>query len=289
MAMPIISTLTVPYPRAESAARAQFILFDSGSDMAAWALENGTYREENAVGGWSDVSGKQACEYALNGNLDAARESDEMLSRFEAFAPMRASWEVIDSVIGASPNIPHYIASNPMNMRLRHRTVRETAPLAVIVDSTSSGGIDASMINKRGSAILAFVRALSARRPVELWVFAGQSGLAGEPYGKSATFTGHRVETSPMDLSHAAPCIASAAWSREVGYKICTHHGSGGAWPFSKSSPLTQDEMERVMAVALPHISETLCIPGIFLNDELITDPAKWIERNLARYSGQES
>ena len=263
--------------------RVKTILFDTGSDMARHALETATYRGEGFSGsGWSDISGKQACVNARDGNLEAAAASDRLVTQFEAFAPPRMAWESIDNTVGAVPVVPNYIAGNPMNMRLRRRTSKETAPLAIIVDATSSGGINSADVNNRGSAILAFARAISARRPVELWVFAGLGSAGG-----GAVFVGNRIETAPMDLAHAAPCLASVAWSRNVGYQICKAHGSNGAWPFNRRA-LTSAQTEAVLSPALPHLSETLVIPGIMLHDELTTKPVQWIQRTLAKYSGME-
>jgi hypothetical protein len=261
-----------------------FALFDSGSEMAQFALDNRCARDSGRSGGWADVSGETACKNAINGNLDAAAASDRYLERFESFAVPAAKMQAVDSVVGMIPNVPAYLSGNPYNMRTRRKLQNESAPLAVIVDGTSSAGIGSDKIQKRGSAILAFCRAVSARRPLELWIAAGLGSYAD----RAGFYAIHKLETAPFDLARAAPCIASSAWARNVGYKVCNHHGSGGGWPF-KGEPLNADQMARVMRHAFPHVADLLCIPAVFLTEDmLLSNPDKWLLDKIAEYSPQE-
>ena len=61
-------------------------------------------------------------------------------------------------------------------MRRRVELPNNSAPIHILVSTTSSTEIDAEYLQKRGTVILALVLALSAIRPVSLHVFAMLDG-----------------------------------------------------------------------------------------------------------------
>ena len=253
-----------------------FCLFESSTDMAQ------TFKRE----GWERHSYRGACEKtskaAIEGDDKAAAESDKFLSRFDQLNLVSTGFAVTDEVVGAVPNVPAFLSGAPVNMRLRKRTVREQAPLAIVVDLTTSGAISGTDMARRGSAILAAARILSATRPVELWCFAGLGTDAG-----GAVFVGHRLETSPMDLARAAPCFADPLWARGIGYGSCHAHGSNGGWPYNDRQSLSAQETEQVMRLALPHLADVLAIPGITSTSPLVGKPEQWLAEIIAQYAPQ--
>jgi hypothetical protein len=87
----------------------------------------------------------------------------------EALIPASRAWRTKNSVIGTCPNVPHYLAGNPYNMRLKRRSTSATAPLWIFVELVASAGVDTKTCLKRGAAMLALLRILANVRPVELW------------------------------------------------------------------------------------------------------------------------
>jgi hypothetical protein len=117
---------------------------------------------------------------------------------------------------------------------------------------------------------------------VELWAFVGLGHGNG-----GAVYTGHRIETSPMDLARAAPCFADPMWARNIGYSTChapEHGGSNGSWPYNGRG-LDAEDHDTVMRLALPHLGDTLAIPRMHLHDELVGNPEKWLTETIAKYA----
>lgn len=220
---------------------------------------------------------------AIAGDSALAAQSDKYMQKFEDLGLVSTGWQTTDSIIGAVPNIGAYLSGSPVCMRMRKRTVREAAPLAIVVDLTTSAGISASDMSRRGTVILAAARVLSAVRPVELWAFAGLGRRDG-----GATFAGHRIDTTPIDLARAAPVFTDSLWARNILYGVCNHNGSNGSWPFNGYGSVDAKGWEQIAKQALPHLGDTLAIPALHLTDPLVTNPEKWLRDTVATYAPQE-
>jgi hypothetical protein len=251
-------------------------LFDSPGQLAEAAQAGGrVYNGDNWSGGLSPA---EAVRRSNMGDLDRVAPSDSLLSRFERFgfeAPRRA-W--VDDVTGAVPNVPAFLAGHPLAMRRRVKIQDAAAPLAVIVDLTSSSNVDASDLERRGAAILALVRILSARRPVELW-----AGCATDADGcKNASVTLARIETAPLDLARAAFVMVGASFPRQLCYGLSrARNGFAGSWPYG-SHTISRTMFRDMIADAFPHVSDMLCIPAAHSDDQIHKNPEVWIESKLA-------
>lgn len=257
----------------------KFILFDGLSELADFATDNAPNIE---CGFGGDMSTRESIAAIRNGNLRAVAPSDAFMGNLESIMPASRSWETVDNVIGAVPNIPAYITGNPYNMRLRKRTKSEAAPLRVICDLTSAGGIDADKVEKRGYAILALARLLTAARPVELWCGTALDG--GDR--KHSSIIMARIETSPMDLARAAHTISHPSVSRGVFYGISKKvHRAKGAWPYGEMNTF-RERGAKIMGAVFGD-SELLFVPSVSLDDDAsIKTPAKWLADKLALYGG---
>lgn len=223
------------------------------------------------------------------GDLSAVPKSDAMLSKFEALSIVTNGRETIDDVVGAIPNVPAFINGAPLSMRRRSANKDEKAPLAIVVDLVCSAGVDADAMHKRGVAVLALVRALSAVRPVELWLTCGVDPAATDHEGRhtSALWPLIRVDTSPLDLARAAPALTEVGIARNLLYKwSITEYDTRGKWPYSNAGinpwahlPFLSD----ILKPAFSHVEHILCIPGVQLNSEW-RDPEKWLEERLKEH-----
>lgn len=257
-------------------------LFDSAGELSDFAMakcQNNGEWENNARAWTGGDSSASACQKAKRGDLSGVAKSDALLTRFERFAFETERQRWVDDVCGGFPNVPAYLSGHPLAMRRRIADKDGAAPLAVIVDLTTSAGINAQTIEKRGAAILALVRLLAMRRPVELW--AGV--MTGSGYGnKNLCGIFCRLETAPLDLATAAYVMTSAGFPRAVCYPIAKTEASFcGGWPYSDHHA-SRTHMREICAAAFHHASDTLCLPPVHIDDQITKDPEGWIEARLA-------
>lgn len=224
----------------------------------------------------------QAAEVARTGYLPSVKLSDKFLDQVEHLFPAPTTrHEIRDDVTGAFPNVPAYIAGQPLSMRRKIKRENEFSPIAIVADLVSSGGIASEKLLKRGAAILALARALSARRPVELWAGCSMEGMGG-----GACHVYFQIDTQPLDLARAAYMLAHPAFSRGNCYGMGkAEYRFGGGWPYNRR----QDDatMADVVRRAFPHLSDIIYVPGIYITDECIDDPIGWITRHVAAYGEQ--
>lgn len=217
---------------------------------------------------------------AVAGDEGLVSKSEQLLAEIEDQVPISRGWRNVDDVVGSVPNVPAYLAGHPQCMRRRERADRDTAPLTVFVDLTSSAGINAHHVLRRGIAILALVRALVEHRAITLW-----AGVA-QDVGSGSGTVAWQIDTAPLDLARAAYHIAHPAMSRRFGYGANrAFNGSGGGWPFNNfetQRKTAQVRLERLLGGEVLHVSP------IFINDPSVADPIGWVKRTIAKYTGTQ-
>lgn len=213
----------------------------------------------------------------VTGDEGLVQQSEAFLEKLENQLPMTRGWRNVDDVVGAVPNVPAMLAGVPQSMRRRERTMKISAPLAIYMDLTSSGGISAEKVMHRGVALLALVRMMVEHRSVELWV-----GASLGQYRVSGTCA-WRIDTAPLDLARSAYHVSATAMSRGFGYTMCHDlmHTQGG-WPFGNYPLHCRTAPERLRPAF--EGQELMYIPPIYLGDELTSNPVAWIKRVMAQY-----
>lgn len=248
---------------------------------AAKALPNYYY----SGGSWTGhMSLDEARQCVDTGHLPSVAPSDAFLSAMEEILPApTARHAIIDDVVGAFPNVPAMLAGQPLAMRRKVKRENEFAPIALVVNMVLSGGITGEQMEKRGAAILALARALSARRPVELWVCCGLGCNSDD-----ASWQLYRVETAPLDLARAAFLMGHQAATRGLMYGLSKHlHMGNGHWVYSGSNNYV-DKEPAIIKRALPHVSEMIYVPGAHIYDPTISDPLKWVSEKVRAYGVQD-
>lgn len=205
------------------------------------------------------------------GKNEYVEMSEKFLSEIEDQIPVSRGWRMLDDVVGGVPNVPAYLAGHPQHMRRRVRAARDNAPLTIFMNLTSSMGIPAHLILKRGVVLMSLVRMLVEHRPVELWVGTSLDDMATAAW---------RIDTTPLDLARAAYHVADVNMSRLFGYAMCEtltdcHLGGG-------SFVMGPDVQGPLREVAGWH--EVMWIPRIHLYDEMTTDPVAWLRRVMKQY-----
>jgi hypothetical protein len=245
--------------------------------------------------GKDNWTGKQSYDDALRfarvGDLKRVAPSDAWLTKFESLSPMRGAWQTVSDVTGSIAIIPAVLSGHPLAMRRRKRVATETAPLSVCVDLVSSGGIESKVLEKRGALILALVRALSATRPVDLWV-----GGSAYPSDNNKNKTYHvwmKLETAPLDLARAAHVMTSSAFSRGLLYAtVCHEHDKendswGLRWPYNDNA-WSRANMRPVLSRVIGS-DDMLCIAAPYMADKLVNEPEAWFADMLKQYGGVEN
>jgi hypothetical protein len=231
---------------------------------------------------------EQAITRAKEGNDALVALAQETLSKIESggLNTQRAEW--LPSACGAYPCVPEAIAGRPDPMRRRMDTEGERHPIRVIMDTTSSAGIDARDLEKRGAAVLAFVMALAQERPVELWQITTL-----DAHGSRRGFSGLmvRLPTAPMHLGICAHLLTSQVWTRNLGYGWLGQEAkAGGAWAWGDppQNSAQQERYDRLTRAALDMDPQDVFVQPIVLSDPLTKDPVGWINNQLARIRGMQ-
>ena len=220
-------------------------------------------------------------KHVVTGENKRVAESEKFLEAIQDQVPVSKGWRNQDDVVGALPNVPAMLAGHPQHMRRRQRVSKETAPLSIYMDLTSSGGIGAAQVNKRGLALMALTRLLIEHRAVALWVGASLGG-----HGRAGTVA-WQIDTAPLDLARATYHVSATSMSRLFGYSLNQDvFKTGGGWPFGNYGLHCQTAKTRLQNILGGDI---LYIEPIMLGDELTNDPIGWIKRTMAKYLNQDS
>jgi hypothetical protein len=244
--------------------------------------------------GWrGGMSFDDSLRCVREGNPAIVARSDEFLSRFEALHLVSRRWRTVAAVAGGVPCVPAALAGHPLAMRQRQRVSSDQAPLAIIVDIASSGGIESADLEKRGAAILALVRLLSAARPVSLYV--GVSVTAGHLTGAERHDACHiftRMDTAPLDLARAAHMLCHTSTARSL-YYGAAYELTGApldeanlCWPYRGGQDVIRTHAHAILARAIPDAAQSLYIGAAHMDDAAIKNPALWLETMLKEHGG---
>jgi hypothetical protein len=248
-----------------------YMLMDTG-DMAAAATRHMKWMhyQEKIQRGNGVVPTHQFLKMADAGDEAMVNHSDAYLSMLEDQMPMSRGWRNVDDVVGAIPNVPAYLAGHPQCMRRRERTSKDTAPLTIYMNLTSSMAIHQNQILHRGVVMLAMARVLANVRPVELWV-----GTSMGDDGVSCT-AAWRIDTAPMDLARAAFHIAAPSMSRLFGYAMCEALVDKHIGGYLHQRDVHFERLKNVAGW-----NEVVIVPEILYSDPLTKDPVAWMKREL--------
>lgn len=274
--------------RAAKGRKDTHILYDGTADLAERLKRQyrGTWGEF-----WGAGMTQAEAETAIaEGDLAGVAASDKHLSRLEDLYHIDArSFSVVPDVAGSLPNVPAYLAGQPLSMRRRARVEREAAPLTVTVDLSSSASIGPDVIRKRGAAILALVRILATRRPVTLWVGAA-IGNAERQKDYNASWV--RMETSPMDLARCAHMLTHPSVSRGILYGTTTADCGGSQtsipWAYGDASLERKTSHANLSRIFAANGETLLYIPPIHRNDQW-SAPEQWLYNMVAKHGHAEA
>lgn len=263
------------------------ITFDGTAELAKYIRDN---RIDNTWhGNWhlNKLTKQQVTRFIETGDDSAVSASDKMIAEMEEHLDELAStYKIVADVAGGAPNVAAFLAGDPLNMRRRKRVLSPLAPLTIYVDLTSSGGIPDYTLRRRGAAVLALVRVLETRRPINLYCGVGLSSASSQMCATAWV----RLDTAPLDITRAAHMLSHTSVSRAALYGT-VHHNEGkhcGSWPWDNIN-----KWYRLGSQVVKEISgndEAVMIPPVFRDLEevamVLDTPVKWIEMMVRKYGG---
>lgn len=247
--------------------------FDSIGDFIRDAEKRISFSEDKRD--WfGNQSEREAADCALHGDERYTTQAATWFERYCDLLPSTVAYGVINSPFGARFNVAELLNEGATPFRRRARLSSDINPLHVVVSLTSSGGIEAADCEKRGMAVLALVQAIEQVRPVTLDLMVE---LDGRPDGYGYVLMG--IET-PLSLSQSAFALCSEGFTRGIAYKwLKASFGSFGRWPegFSSDSRVYTPLVKQRLGLS----EADLFIPPIYLSDDAIRNPEKWLQDKL--------
>ena len=243
--------------------------------------------EGGAGAAWQGgITSDEARRRARFGEQSLAANSDALVDRFLHNLPetQRRRWSL--DVAGAFPDVPRHLAGHdPRTMRRRTLAADDTAPVRIFSEMGASSNISAEQYAKRGAAVLAFARAISMQRPVELLACHVCKDSSGPiDYVSRVLIWSCRLSVAPLNLSLAAAWLCHVGVYRGALVSLPEReHGFDNAGYTAKAA-----EMPTVRTI-LNLSPDDVYIPGCFDGDPIIDDPENWLTQALteARLMGQ--
>jgi hypothetical protein len=220
------------------------------------------------------------------GDTKLVPDAEHLIQKLDlAVETPRRTWD--RAPVGAYYAIPEVIAGIPLSARRQVMTNDERAPISVLVSTSSSAGIDAKTLRKRGVVIMAMVMALSRVRPVSLHTLSFMDGP--RDHSGETIFTAH-INTSPLDLATACYALTSSGFSRRMTYDLGRAlNGFTGMWPRNYQYGRRQNEYyDYLKGLMGLEPTKTLIIGSPELGDKLLKEPIVWIQDQITRFTSQQ-
>lgn len=277
------------------------VRFDSMADYRsyldreqAWLPNDSGSRDE-----WFGGCGpREAVAMLTTGDSSRVGDAQKMLDKFDI--RIETEGQALDvGVAGFTPSVPDFLGGSPESMFCMGEVADNRSPLKILVDPTSSAGINTAQLAKRGTTILAAVMALAALRPVTLEMVGvldcDSDRLFKLDDKRTACVSVIRVpvNSSPLDLASACYALAHAAFARRLMYgTVRKLFGAPLSWGRVTGLNMHDTRSKAVIDVTLEILGEdpenTLWIPAISLTDEICDKPVEWVHNVLAKYGHQK-
>lgn len=249
---------------------------------------------DNYSGGWAGetiASGVKSLKEGDTTNLEAAQKIlDQMDTQgiVSEFMPTLQS-----SVVGYFPDVSAYIQGLPQQMiTLEYDEVPSpTSPLNVYVETSVSEGVSKDTLLKRGIAVLAFVLAMEAIRPVNLYVVCPMM-----PRGEGKDITACpivKVASRPMDLGRAVFMLTSVTFARRMMfsavYKMAefSHWTGNIGWMYG-SNPNAKDYEIRFRKLVGMQPTDVFLKGGYLFDDLMMKNPVAWVKSMIEKHRHEQ-
>lgn len=241
---------------------------------------------------WMGESREEYLRKTKTGDAAQVPAAEKLLNKIEADVSREMfTWQ--NSVVGAFPDVPAFLANDPECMRRRVQTEDERSPLRVWVDVSSSCSITHAELLPRGIAALALTMQLvRSGRAVELWTFTSLHGVQG---GQSVICA--KMPTMPVDMATIAYCLTSQGFSRGVCYGMARQvNRFNGGWSknYLKEGTLVQRVAAARRTLQGLVADQDIILPAPHYNDRndqgdaglIFRDPVAWVVKTCKAAEG---
>jgi hypothetical protein len=226
------------------------------------------------------VSWDEAIDKALHGDSSYVQDANKLIDKLSVEMPTTRAFKTITSPYGGRCHFADWQVGSPTPMRRRIRSNTDYGPLKIVVSTTSSAGISAETMQKRGAAILALLLRLQEIRPIELYLLAE---LHGAKHGWHYQFI--KMETKPLDVSVAAFCLCNVGFARHLTYRLAGHIDNfSGAWPNGYGNATYAQQRKDRLGLT----DEDIMIKEVHATDKLVLQPIEWLKEQLGKYQEGE-
>lgn len=253
------------------------------TDSTQFALWFGEKRVKNGVLGGFDGRPSSKVERGINALINgdethvtqAQALVDSLTLQIET---PRNSW--YRDVYGCMPDVPSYLAGDPMNMWNMHKVTEDHAPIKVYFGLTSSAMISEETLVKRGCALAAFAIAMTNIRPVVITPFV----TLGSGYSSRSRqmLISWEISTQPLILSELL-AVTLPQVTRYVGIEACQQLFGQEATRDGHFHVDSFDEAK--MRVHLNVAPADLYLPCVYGLDPLVDSPVEWVNEMVTRYT----
>lgn len=228
----------------------------------------------------------QLLESGYDKHLAAAEKLIEDMSEQQVFTKHLPL--LTNSVVGFLPNVPAALAGQPKDMFMRAPSDYEhtQTPLTIYVETVVSAGVTHKQLVNRGIAILGFVLAMNAIRPVEVYT----SSIGCPRGGRNGAYGSIvRIPSKPLDLMRATFMLVDPAYYRRLGF-IAMRDQSGRpyagiinwAWDGSPTSNQYINDMRKLLECE----PQDVFITGGHLSDSLmLNNPIAWVKQMIEKHT----
>lgn len=245
------------------------------------ALADGVTTGCKTHGKWGSYDWDTVLREARTGSERMVAPSDALLAQIETTNLATHQHERRAGPVGAYAVVGDYLAGRPDSMRRVVSVASDTAPVRVMVETGVSAGVTHGQMEQRGIAILALIRLLAAERPVTLTVVIASGD------GRDTRQVLIDIPAAPLELATAAHALADADFTRRLGYTHLLNMGCRPDLPWSFGiAPCDAErraEYDRAMRLTLNLSPQDIFIPGLYVNDPMLSDPLGWLARELHR------
>lgn len=251
------------------------------------AATNGCCTHEmNSTDSWAGDDLKKTINYLETGDFIRHEQAIEEIINQLQIEGLIASGVPLPSrsYDGSRPNITAYLTGQPKQMYKRRRDEHTSinTPLQIYVETSVSSSISEQEIVNRGIAVCAFVLAMSAIRPVELYSVYGLVKNSGnETSSVSAVAT--KISNNTIDTGRMMYCLTSRSYSRRIGLCLVSemHKRYIGAW-YPISYPVDVRKIKELLNIQ----NDAIYIPGIHTFDLAARqNPISWVREKVIEYS----
>ncbi len=197
----------------------QILRFESTAELGQYCLRHRIADHDAPLEWLGGINGETAAKLAISGDVKQVAQAEKLMAKLmqEIDAPVIVD---VPSVAGCYPCVAEALMGEPESMREPEQCSNAYAPLTIVADVTSAAKLSAHQIEKRGIAILAFVMAQSAIRPVTLEVIVSLGSNYFNAIGDKFSIISAKINTTPLDLATAAYALTHAAFPRQLMYGL---------------------------------------------------------------------